>query len=212
MMKAVVFDYNGVLVDDLKVHEEAYIELAKRHNSKLTPEDIKRIMSKSPGEKAELIMNIKNKNIIKKLLKEKENIYIEMSDNTRLFPSVIDVITSLSEKYKLAIITHTTRKQLDAIFPSELVKKFEIILDFNDLEKPKPAPNSLLLVMEKLDVKNTESCYIGDTPFDMKAAKNANVLAIGITTGFSNKEELEEAGADIVIGSLSELEGALQNR
>ena len=207
-MKAIIFDYNGVLADDLELHFEAYLELAKRHKSKATKEDILAILSTAPcSAKIEMIAGTNDPTVTSRLMKEKTGIYIELAKKKGvLFPNERDVLEKLSKKYILAIISNSTREQIIKVFPQDLFEKFSVFLTYEDVEKRKPAPDSLLKVMERLGVARNEACYVGDNTADMAFAKNAGVLAVGITTGYVSREELLREGANLVIGSLSELE------
>ena len=54
------------------------------------------------------------------------------------------------------------------------------------------------------DLERDEVLDIGDTPLDITAAHAANTLAVGVATGHYSKEQLKEAGADHVLGTLEE--------
>jgi HAD superfamily hydrolase (TIGR01549 family) len=211
-MKAVIFDYNGILVNDLNLHEQAYLEVAKRHGKKLDIAELRKTMSKTTIEKIIMIAGTDDKEVIERLLKEKEDLYFELARRGVLFPKTEDVINSLYKRYTLAITTNSNRRQFYTVFPDELIKKFKIIYTYEDIKNPKPAPDSILDIMGELGVEKHEACYVGDTPSDMYAAKNAGILAIGIPTGTDTKEQLIEAGADIILNSLDELEKQLESR
>lgn len=71
----------------------------------------------------------------------------------------------------------------------------------------KPAPDSLLLAMKRLDVTPDRTLVLGDHAVDMQAGVNANAkLRIGITHGFHDAAALKEAGATATVSSLAELE------
>ena len=209
-MKAVLFDYNGVLVDDLELHKQAYLELARRHHSKTTPQQLRTILGTTPSlAKIELIAGTRDPKVTGPLLKEKEDIYIELAQNGVLFPSVERVLESLSQHYRLALITNSTRRQLKEVFPRRLLEKFKTLITYEDIEKPKPDPQSLREALKELWVTKQEACFVGDTPSDMEAAARAGIMAIGIPTGLHSRQQLLEAGADLVVDSLDDLEKAL---
>jgi beta-phosphoglucomutase-like phosphatase (HAD superfamily) len=71
----------------------------------------------------------------------------------------------------------------------------------------KPAPDSLLLAMQRLDVTPERTLVLGDHAVDMQAGVNANaLLRIGITHGFQDETTLLRAGATDTVSSLAELE------
>ncbi|MBU0953498.1 MAG: HAD family hydrolase [Nanoarchaeota archaeon] len=209
-MKLAIFDYNGLLVNDLPVHEQAYVELAKRHGKSFSLDDLKQLMHTPTRKKVEWIIGSPDEEKIAAALKEKQDIYINLAKKGVLFPDTRTVIESLSQKYKLAIVSNSTRYQIVEVFPKELLEHFSVVMTYEDITKPKPAPDSILDVLTKLSLPNTEACYVGDELSDIKAGKAAQVLAIGVPSGYHSAEKLKAAGADVVIGSLSELEAVLE--
>ena len=71
----------------------------------------------------------------------------------------------------------------------------------------KPDPTSLRAMLENLNLKKDSVVYVGDTATDMLTAKRAGVFAVGVLWGFRDKEELTEAGADVVIEQPEDLLG-----
>jgi len=205
MTTTIIFDYNGIIVDDLEVHLQAFLELGRKYNSKTTEEELRAIFHTPTKDKILLMFPNSSEEFIKNMLNEKEDIYIEKATKTDVFfPGTKETILKLAENHTLAIISNTTKKQLLPVL-GDLGKFFTNIMTYEDIPKPKPAPDSLLKTMEILNKKPEECCYVGDAPSDMKAAKNSNILAIGIPTGFNSKKELLEAGADKIINNIKEL-------
>lgn len=73
----------------------------------------------------------------------------------------------------------------------------------------KPHPDQFLLCLEKLGCKPENGIAVGDSPWDMTAAKEAKILPIGILTGSTSRGELLTAGANRVIRNLWELPDTL---
>jgi phosphoglycolate phosphatase len=210
-LKLVIFDYNGLLVDDLKIHQRCFEQLARKYNPDITSKEIKDMMSSPTKKKIKTIMGSASEETLERVLKEKEDIYIDIIKGKNIFfPGAKETIIKLSQKYKLAIISNTTKKQLIAAVPEQILKKFARIITYEEIEKPKPAPDSLLKLMETLSVKPEECCYIGDSLIDIETARNAGIAGIGIPSGFDSKEELINAGADKVIDNIRELPDVLQ--
>jgi len=207
MKKLLIFDYNGVLVDDLKVHEEAFMELAKRHDSKTTRQWIIDNMHTPSVFKTRMIIGSSDKSEVERAQLEKENIYIELANKKGvLFPETRETLERLAKDHILSIVSNSTQNQISSVFPKDLLDKFRVITTYEDIEKPKPDPSSLNKIMEKLGIGPEGTAYVGDSPTDMKTAKNAGVKAIGIDTGNDPAEALVKAGADVLIHSLKELE------
>ena len=79
-----------------------------------------------------------------------------------------------------------------------------IICDGADVEHAKPAPDLLIKAAGLLEVEPGETWYVGDSRWDMVAAKAAGMRAIAVLTGATTEEALVEAGADVVYPTLAE--------
>jgi HAD superfamily hydrolase (TIGR01509 family) len=74
-----------------------------------------------------------------------------------------------------------------------------------DVESTKPEPDLVHAALQKAGAEASEAVMIGDTPFDVEAAKRAGVPTIAVLTGGFSESELREAGADEVFESVAEL-------
>jgi pyrophosphatase PpaX len=92
---------------------------------------------------------------------------------------------------KLGIVTakrhRTVRLALDR-FPA-LADNFDIVVAHEDTERHKPDPDPVLLAVEKLGAAPEEAVYVGDSPFDIGAAKAAGVFAIAVGWGGIHPDE-----------------------
>ena len=79
-----------------------------------------------------------------------------------------------------------------------------------DVEKTKPAPDLVDAAMDKVG-GDGQAVMVGDTPWDVKAARGAGVDTIAVLTGGFSEAELRDAGAVAVHESIRALKGALQD-
>lgn len=86
---------------------------------------------------------------------------------------------------------------------------FDAILGKTERFPIKPAPDSLLYLMDKFGVTKSETAYIGDSDVDIKLGKAADVYTIGVSWGFRGEAELLSAGARAVAHNVNELEKLL---
>jgi len=83
----------------------------------------------------------------------------------------------------------------------------------DDLGEGRPAPDMILEIMKRCDVNDENKVVkIGDTVADIQAARNANVIALGVLTGTHSEEKLRQAGADDIISSVAKLPQHLKER
>jgi phosphoglycolate phosphatase len=210
MFKAIIFDYNGVLVDDLKAHEDAYLYAAEMFNRPLSRETVQRYVSHAISRKRGFYFGDISDGEWQALLRTKTERYFEIAAEKELiFPDVEAVLGSLSRKYTLALVSNTTRENFNGVFPVSLADFFRETLFADEMENPKPSPEPLLRIMARLGVTRDTCCYIGDSLLDIRMSKEAGVTIFGVTTGHNSFEELQQAGADFVGNSLTEVEKEL---
>jgi pyrophosphatase PpaX len=117
-----------------------------------------------------------------------------------------DVLTTLKERgHRLGIVTAKRRLTVDLAFARLPIEHlFETVVGGDETEQHKPDPAPLLLALDRLGASPHEAAYVGDSPFDMQAAKNAGLFAIGVSWGrIHSRDALTDA--DVVIDSAEEL-------
>ncbi|HET7045971.1 MAG TPA: HAD-IA family hydrolase [Gaiellaceae bacterium] len=122
-------------------------------------------------------------------------------------PGMLDVLERLhGEGRRLAIVTakrHATVELALARLP--LRDYFETIVAAEDTARHKPDPEPILLALERLGAAAADAVYVGDSPFDVGAARAAGVHAIGVTWGGMHAME----DADEIVSTPEELLAAL---
>ena len=92
----------------------------------------------------------------------------------------------------------------------ELADLFDVAIATDDTERHKPHPDPILLALERLHASPAEAAYVGDSPFDVQAAKAAGVFAVAVTWGRIHSEErLQQEEPDAVVHDAEELVGVL---
>jgi pyrophosphatase PpaX len=88
----------------------------------------------------------------------------------------------------------------------DLTHYFEFLVGADDCETHKPDPAPLLLAAGRMGLESRQCAYLGDSPYDMQAARAAGMLALGALWGMFSGERLLEAGAQSLLTSPSELD------
>ena len=212
MFKAVIFDYNGVLVNDLKIHEEVYVRVAREMGFFLSREKIRKHISTSPDEKRELYFGDIPDETWNRIFELKTKYYFKLArESDLLFPEAKEILPVLAQKYLLGLISNTPRSYFQRIFPRHLAGLFRETIFGDEVPRPKPSPDGLLQMMGRLGVRPGECCYVGDAISDILMAKTVGVRIFVVTTGDNSREELQEAGADWVLEGLSEFQEKLRS-
>jgi len=206
MFKAIVFDYNGVLLNDLDYQVESYWQAGRDMGFDITRETVIQYISFPPLQKKDLYFKNISEAQWEELFDLKEKYYYEFIDRRDLlFPDVEQILSSLARQFKLALVSNTIRSLFERTFPRHLADLFQGTLFVDEVKKPKPSPQPLLKMIQILQASKDECCYIGDSVEDIRMARAAGVKIFSIATGVCGKEELVEAGADRVVADLKEL-------
>jgi pyrophosphatase PpaX len=123
-----------------------------------------------------------------------------------------DVLVRLKDEgRRLGIVTAKRRKTVGLAFDQvPLAHLFETVVGGDETEHHKPDPAPLLLALERMDARPDEAAYVGDAPFDVKAAKAAGLFSVAVTWGgIHARERLEAEEPDAVVDTVEDLYGVL---
>jgi pyrophosphatase PpaX len=119
-----------------------------------------------------------------------------------------EVLVRLHEEgRRLGVVTAKRRSTVELAFARvPLAHLFETIVGGDETERHKPDPQPLLLAAERMGADPRETAYVGDSPFDVMAAKAAGMYAIAVTWGrIHDRARLEQAEPDAIVDSAAEL-------
>ena len=113
---------------------------------------------------------------------------------------------------RLGIVTakrHATVQLAFEVLP-QLEPFFDVVVGAEDTERHKPHPEPLLLALARLDARPDQAAYVGDSPFDVRAAKAAGIAAIAVSWGgIHSSERLADAEPDELVHDAEELLASL---
>lgn len=135
-----------------------------------------------------------------------------LHDDLECCTGMEDVLVRLKDEgRRLGIVTAKRRQTVELAFARLPIEHlFETVVGGDETERHKPDPAPLLLALERLDARPEEAAYVGDAPFDIKAAKAAGLFAVGVTWGgIHARERLEAEEPDALIDTPEELLGHL---
>lgn len=134
------------------------------------------------------------------------------STSVKLFPHAKQTLKQLKQQgYLLAVATSKHREEfVEELTATGIEKYFEVTCCGNEYAG-KPNPEMLFCIMEMLNVANTNVVMVGDTIFDAKFARNANVKFIGVSYGAHDRLKLMEFEPLAIIDCPEELQEVLQS-
>jgi len=123
-----------------------------------------------------------------------------------------DVLFRLhAEGRRLGVVTAKRRSTVELAFARvPLGHLFETVVGGDETGKHKPDPEPLLLAATRMNADPAQTAYVGDSPFDMRAAKAAGMHAVAVTWGrIHDRTKLEREEPDAIVDTAEELLGVL---
>lgn len=129
----------------------------------------------------------------------RERFYARYGEN-RLYPGIGEGLVHLrAGGYRLAAVTAETRQELDHTLEFfGLARFFAATVPVDEVARPKPAPDSLLLALERLGARAEEAVCLGDSPTDREAARAAGIASAAALWGAHPASSLLAAAPDFV--------------
>ena len=210
-MKIIIFDFDGVILDSENSHFIAFNEGLKNLNINISEDEYySKYISLDDRGVITNVVNDKNISVtneeIDMIIKNK-NDYFEsrLIDNSKLFPGVEELIIQLSKNFVLSIGSGANRSEIiKTLKNNNIYDYFEIIVSANEVNNPKPNPETYNTVLDNIntDFNINEIIVIEDSPGGIEAAKSAGLKCIAITNTFDNKQLRK---ADIIVSNYEDI-------
>ena len=210
-------DFNGVIIDDEAIQMRAYRELLAAEDVELTDEDYasshgmddRTFIIAAYGRQKKGVADAKIDEIIAaKFVKWREIV----GDALPLFPGIENFVEKMSHDYALGVVSMEKGEQIRYVLDKAgLSKHFAVIVSSNEVSACKPDPECYRTGFRQLDLHRIagghlpmthgECLVIEDTVPGIRAARNADLPALGVTNTVS-AEELRAAGAGAIAKDL----------
>lgn len=203
LFKNIIFDLDGVIINSRGVRAEA---LRVSYESvfgkgELPPYDD---FFKHSGDS---LKNIFAKlNFPESMLSIYQKVSYENLNQINIHEGIVELLHLINSKgYNCALCTGRERCRTDEFLGKfNIAHLFKIIVCSDDVRTPKPHPEGLFLVIEKLHVLKNDTVMIGDATNDILAAKNAEIKSIAVTWGDTESDELAKANPDFIVDSVQQ--------
>jgi len=206
MIKAIIFDIDGVLLDSNEILAGIYLKTAKELGLRIpTIPEILRLFGKEWDTIILTLWPGIDTRLFRKTYRgigKTENVVTPPIDNA------IETTKKLKNMgFKLAIVSarpesYTFEPLKKAGFDLEL---FNAIVSADDTKNHKPHPEPLLHACKRLNIEPKEAVYIGDSLVDYQSARDANLGFIAVLTGVIKEKEFRDNGVKDIIPSVSDL-------
>jgi HAD superfamily hydrolase (TIGR01509 family) len=219
MIKGILFDFNGVIINDEPIQMRAYQEILGKEGIALTEEDYYSCLGMDDTTFIEAAFQRAEKepetNKVLEIRLAKSAKWREIiADELPLFEGVTDFIKKMGHDFALGVVSMAGRDEIGFVLEkAKLSEYFSIIISAEDVTNCKPDPECYLKGFNALDsyrikrghlpMVHGECLVIEDAPPGIVAAKNAGLKTLGVTNTVS-AEELRAAGADAVAKNLDD--------
>jgi beta-phosphoglucomutase len=209
-MKAIIFDMDGVLVDSMPYHAEAWIQAFADAGIEVEKREIYELEGSNHMQTVDIIFRrsgrIPTNKDAEELSKKKIEIFNRI-EHVRPFDGIKELLAALAPKYSLAVVSgsnhNTVHDLMDTFFPGA----FKVIIDGDDVHKSKPDPEPYLMAVEQLFVPKKDCIVIENAPLGIRSAKSAGLRCIAVVA-YLGRESLKEA--DLIVDRHMDLLSAIQ--
>ncbi len=202
----VLFDLDGTVIDS-----GAIILASMRHAAKevlgVEPPD-EELMAAVGGPGLEAQMRALAPDRVDELVVTYRAHNEPLHDELACCDGVDDVLVRLKDEgRRLGIVSAKRRETIELAFATvPLGHLFDVVVGGDETERHKPHPEPLLVAAERLDADPDECAYVGDSPFDIRAAKAAHMHAVAVTWGrIHTRERLEPEEPDAIVDTAEDL-------
>ena len=209
MIKAILFDLDGTLVDSI-FDLASCVNTVLQRNSYPTHEvdkfryfignGIPKLIERALPEK---VLDAERE----KCLLEFGEYYAEhFADRTREYDGIPQILAQLKERGLLtAVVSNKDDGMTASVVKTVFSHRFDFVMGRRDGFAIKPSADMLLFACESLGVRPDECIFVGDSGMDMKAAVNAGLTPVGVLWGYREEGELKENGAKFLAENREDL-------
>jgi HAD superfamily hydrolase (TIGR01509 family) len=210
LIKAVIFDVDGTLVDSNELHVRAWVDAFKHFGKEVEYGHLCEQMGKGGDQ---LMPVFCTKEELDRFGSELADYRVELFTReylhkVRPFPRVRELFERIkADGLQIALASSAREEELEQHKKSLRISDLlETATSADDAERSKPHPDIFQAALEGLDgVSPSEAVVVGDSPYDVEAAARAGMRAIGVLSGGFAEERLREAGAVEVYKDVADL-------
>lgn len=212
---AVIFDLDGTVLDTLDdLTASVNFALGKVGLKSRTRDEIRSFLGNGAGYLLKKSMGDgADEKTMKEVLDHFGSHYMEhCNDMTHPYDDIIALTDRIREAgIKCAVLSNKPDKAVKALCALHFGNRFDLCVGEREGVRRKPYPDGVFEITEMFGVNKDDVLYVGDSEVDVGTARNAGVDCAAVSWGFRDVEVLEEAGADVIVSSVSELEKLIFN-
>lgn len=209
MVKAVLCDMDGTLVQSNWLHAAAWRDAFSAMGIELDLEEVRRQIGKGGEELIPVFVPWwKRKWVEQPLKRYREYVFkSEYMSQVRPIPGAREVMEKMREAGITVALASSAKKNELGTYKriAQIEDLVEEETSADDADRAKPHPDIFQAALDRLGLEPHDALALGDTPWDAEAAGKAGVSTVGVTTGGWSKEDLMDAGCVEVWKDVGEL-------
>jgi HAD superfamily hydrolase (TIGR01509 family) len=208
MLRAVIFDIDGTLVDSVESHARAW-QQAFRHFGKDVPlESVRKVIGKGSDQLLPDFFSLEQLERFGKDMQDyRDDLFKrEFRPHVRPFPRVRELLLRIHADARMVALA-SSGGRADMNYYKRLLNVEDLVEEGasgDDVKRSKPHPDIFADALKSLKIEAHEAIAVGDTPFDAIAAKKIHLRTIGVA-GYWSDRELSDSGCIEVFTSPAEL-------
>ena len=209
LTKAVIFDFDGVIVDTQQFHADAWEKTFQEHGLTVSREQcLPAIELEDHVFAAGLLKSLGWEEDPRKWVYRKQLVFRTLLSQIKIYPGVIELVQQLAPHFKLAIVSSTWLENIVTVTRSAgITHLFTILVGKETVSIHKPAPDGYLKAAKLMGIEPQYCTVIEDSPSGIRSAKAAGMRCIGVAHR-NNLEQLKEA--DLIVPNLIDTEAVLK--
>ena len=196
MVKVVVLDVDGTLMDTNYLHVEAWARAFEEVGRRVPRVELHRQVGK--GSDLLIAEFVDDEEAAAKIDELHSEYYGELQEHGHPLPGAKELIPSLAERgYEVWFVTSAKDEELEHHMGElEVEGSISGVVNSSDVESSKPAPDIFELALERAEAAPDETVAVGDAIWDIESASAAGIRTVAVLTGGAfSEQELREAGA-----------------
>ncbi len=210
MIKAVIFDIDGTLVDSVDLHAQAWKETFKEYGKNIPYEQVRHQIGKGGDQLLPVFFSREELEEFGEEMEEHRSKLFkrEYLPRVRPFPKVRQLFERIRADGKQIALASSAKEEELKVYKkiADIEDLVEEEASSDDAARSKPHPDIFKAALEKLgDIKPSEAIAIGDTPYDAEAAGKLKLNVIGVLCGGFPETELRASGANLIFEDPADL-------
>lgn len=207
MLKVIVFDFDGTIMDTNAIIKDSLNEVAIKYRGRpLSDAEFDPILGRALHEQVAMI-NDRQEDLDNMVEAYRAYYRAHQKEKVHLFEGIRDCLDAIKDmRIPCAVFTNKGRNGLDnGLRDFDLGQYFQMTISAYDIENPKPHPQGLQVIAEHFGVKTEELLMIGDSAHDIEAGKAAGAQTALVSWTIIDQKKLKALNPDVYISQAMDL-------